>query len=121
MSNSIAAQFFHWYFLEFPMQILHNGRNFMVWCWRFFSIGFFSTRIFSPWHKDITSYGIGFDIQVWAKAMVWNMISRMIGACLRLFFMIFGIALEFFIAVFTLAFFIGWYAILGLIILLFII
>ncbi len=88
----------------------------MIWCWRFFSIGFFLPRIFSPWHKDITSYGRGFDLVIWFHAAAWNLISRFVGAILRLFFIIIGLGLEVVVIASTVVCFAAWFGLLGLII-----
>jgi hypothetical protein len=94
MANSTAIRFLVWFLADMPYSIWLAGKNLLIWCWRFFSIGFFLPRIFSPWHKDITSYGRGFDFKAWGHAFVWNFISRIIGAILRLFFICCGAVLE---------------------------
>jgi hypothetical protein len=109
MTNSLTALFLKWYFLEFPVQILENGKNFLVWAWRWFSVGFFIPRLFSPWHLDITSYGRGFDFSVWMHAMGWNLISRFIGTIIRSSLIITGLAASAFIFSATILFFVFWF------------
>jgi hypothetical protein len=101
MTNSISIRFLVWFLAEVPFAIAEAGKNLMVWCWRFFSVGFFLPRLFSPWHKDITSYGRGFDFKAWGHAFTWNLISRFIGAILRLFLICIGLILEIIFFIFT--------------------
>lgn len=89
-----AQQFLVWYFVDVPKALFQAGLILVIWIWRFFSVGFFIPRIFSPWHKDITGYGTGFDLKIWLHAFSWNLISRFIGAILRLFFILTGLSLE---------------------------
>ncbi len=110
MTNSITIQFISWFLFYHPVKILEEGRLFIIWCWRFFSIGFFATRLFTPWHKDITSYGRGFDLKVWFKAATWNLISRFIGAVLRIVFIAVGLVLEVVIIIVTMVMFMAWLA-----------
>lgn len=102
------------------MRILENGKNFMIWCWHFFSIGFFIPRILSPWHKDITSYGRGFDFAVFFHTLAWNFISRCFGAIFRTFFIVVGLLLEVLIFSTTAVCFVGWYAGIAIVIYLFV-
>lgn len=94
MTNSLSLQFIWWYLIHFPSRILDNGHHLMIWCWRFFSIGFFVKTLVAPWHKDISSYGVGFNFAVWLHTFSWNLISRVIGAILRLFFITIGLIFE---------------------------
>lgn len=102
----IVTVFFKWFFVEQPKQILLAGHNFLLWGWQFFSIGYFVPRIFDPWHRDISSYGRGFDLGRFLHVMGWNLISRVIGAFLRASIMLIGLAVELFLLlVFVLVFF----------------
>ena len=109
MTRSFPLVFLEWFGIHFPNQILENGQLLAVWCWRYFSIGFFLPRIFSPWHKDLTSYGRGFDYKAWIHALGWNLISRVLGAVLRSLFILTGLCLEVLIMILTLAAFLIWY------------
>jgi hypothetical protein len=110
MTNSLSLQFISWYFVYFPVRILENGRYFAIWCWRFFSIGFFLPRLFSPWHKDITGYGRGFSLSTWSHTLAWNFISRFIGAILRVCSILLGLVMEAVIIVTTIWLFALWFA-----------
>ena len=86
--------FINWFFIKAPAEILVIGENFLAWGWNFFSIGYLLPRLFSPWHKDLTSYGRGFDLERFLQIFGWNFISRFIGAVMRLAVIIIGLATE---------------------------
>ena len=91
MHNSIIFSFFHWFFAVAPADAIRLSRNFLLWDWHFFSIGYFMPRLFSPWHRDITGYGRGFDLKRFLHEFGWNLISRIIGGIMRIFVMAFGL------------------------------
>src|SRR3989338_5728863 len=101
--------FFQWFLLKTPKDILHLGRNFLLWGWLYSSIGFLAKRLFAPWHKDLTSYGRGFDLKRFVQVFGWNIVSRFIGAFLRVFVIAFGLIAELLIAALTAVIFVAWY------------
>src|SRR3989344_3248841 len=101
--------FFQWFLVKTPKDILQLGRNFLLWGWQYFSIGYLATRLFAPWHKDITSYGRGFDLKRFVQVFGWNIMSRFIGAFLRIFVIAFGLVAELFIIIVTAVTFVAWY------------
>lgn len=102
--------FLHWFFWRAPSQILRAGRNFLLFGWHFFSIGYFPPRLLAPWHRDLTPYGRGFDLKRFFRIFVWNFISRLIGAILRLCVIVLGFIFEGLVATATLVIFVSWYA-----------
>lgn len=105
----IITAFLGWFFVKAPRQIVVVGMNFLLWGWHFFSIGYFLPRIFSPWHRDITGYGRGFDFKRFLQVFAWNLISRVIGAILRIAVMVFGLLIELCIALAAAIIFIFWF------------
>lgn len=91
MPKSIIRIFVQWFFAQAPLAILGVGQNFLLWAWHFFSIGYFLPRLFSPWHRDLAPYGRGFDFQRFLHIWGWNLISRVIGAVLRLVVVVAGL------------------------------
>ena len=111
MTNNVFILFFKWFVAIAPKEILKIGRNFLFWGWHFFSIGYFTPRLFAPWHRDITSYGRGFDLERFLHVFGWNLISRVIGAVLRIFVMAAGAVVEVLIFFITVSVFAFWFAI----------
>ena len=109
MQNILALNFLHWYWIYAPTQIVSIGENLLLWGWNYFSIGYFVPRLFAPWHKDLSSYGRGFDFKRFFHVLGWNLISRVIGAFLRIFVMIAGLIIELLIAVGGFVFLIIWF------------
>ncbi len=109
MNQNLFLIFVSWFFFKAPMEILRIGQNFLLWGWQYFSIGYFVPRLFSPWHRDITSYGRGFDLTRFLHVWGWNLISRFIGAVLRLFVMAVGLLVEGTIFGFSVVVFILWF------------
>lgn len=109
MYNSIFLSFFHWFFAVAPADILRLARNFLQWNWHFFSIGYFVPRLFAPWHRDLTPYGRGFDLKRFLHIFGWNLISRVIGAVLRIAIMIFGLATELLLVIVIVIVFLVWF------------
>lgn len=109
MQSSIISSFLNWFFAKAPMQILELGKNFLRWGWQFFSIGYFIPRLFSPWHRDITFYGRGFDLKRWLHVAGWNLISRIIGAVLRLSVLLAGLIIEALLIASTVLVLVGWF------------
>lgn len=103
------AQFINWFLVRSPAKIVRIGHNFLLWGWQFFSIGYFLPRIFAPWHRDITGYGRGFDLKRFFHALGWNLISRFIGAVMRLVVMGVGLIAEGLIFVAGVLVLFGWY------------
>lgn len=105
----IVVTFLHWFFLAAPRQILEIGLNFLLWGWQFFSIGYLLPRLLSPWHRDITGYGRGFDLKRFLRILTWNLISRLVGAALRATVIVLGALAEAVILFLTAAAFVFWY------------
>lgn len=110
MHNSLPMLFLDWFFLKAPAGIYIIGKNYMTWVWHYFSIGYFVPRLFSPWHKDLSAYGRGFDFQRFFRILLWNLISRFIGAVLRLIVILVGLIFGIGIIIVTMASLIIWYA-----------
>jgi len=63
---------------------------------------------FSPWHRYRYSYGKLFEIKNNLEVFIFNLMSRFIGALLRVFFILFGIIVEILIFFIGLIIFFGW-------------
>lgn len=105
----MVSQFLKWYFAIAPVRILTAGRNFLIFGWHFFSIGYFAPRLFSPWHRDLSGYGRGLDLKRIFHVLGWNLISRLIGAVMRLVVMLAGLVFEAAAAATVAAWFLAWY------------
>lgn len=105
---SIFLHYWRWYYLVQPKSILEGWWNFLVFGINFFSIPLLLKTFFAPWHKFYVSYGRGFDLKVWAEALISNFIFRALGAIMRTVIILMGILFEFSVLIFGFVVFIGW-------------
>jgi hypothetical protein len=106
--ENIINLWFYWQFFESPKKIFQAWKNFFNFGLYYFSIPFLIKTLFSPWRKYHWSYPRGFDIGKYLEVFFSNLISRMIGAILRIFIVIFGILFEIFVIFFGFLIFWGW-------------
>jgi ATP-dependent Clp protease ATP-binding subunit ClpA len=79
------SNFFYWYCNEAIHDLLEIWKNFMLFSWRYFSIGELFLTLFSPWHRDVLIDGRrGFNPLRLLEILFENFISRLIGAIVRI-------------------------------------
>ena len=101
--------FIHWYYNQGIHELLEICKNFLFFAWRFFSIKELSTTILSPWHRDVTLPGwIGLHPIKALKLLFENVISRFIGAIVRIVVILVGLSVVFLVLAFSLAVSIIW-------------
>jgi len=96
-SSSKTPLFFkwlHWHFIECSGGILKAWGNFLSFNFNYFSILDLLKSLFSHWKKDKVSYGKGFSPLNWLNAFLSNMISRVLGAFVRIIVIVFGLFFE---------------------------
>ena len=79
-----------WQFFDVPKAILIAWKNFLLFNLNYFSIPLLLRTYFSHWHKYSYSYEKVFEFWKNIEVFVFNMMSRIIGAILRTFFIIIG-------------------------------
>ena len=107
MSN-ILFQYFSWQFFDVPRFILKAWRNFLVFNLNYFSIPLLIKTLFSHWRRYQWSYGRGFDLKRWIYTFFSNMISRVLGAIMRVILIFIGLLVEVFIFFAGIIVFFGW-------------
>lgn len=100
MEKIIIPQYIVWHFFEAPKAIALAWKNFLVFGVNYFSIPTLISTFFSHFHKYYYPYGNRWDIGQWIEALVFNFISRVIGAILRAIFIVIGIIFEALIFIF---------------------
>ena len=108
MTRNIFLQYLFWQFLEVPKSILIGWKNFLKFGLNYFSIFLLLKTLFFPWHRYSWVYPKGFDIGKYFEVFISNLISRILGAIMRVFLIIFGILAEVFIIFTGALIFIGW-------------
>ena len=101
-------QYFFWHYTKGIKDFLKIWRNFLEFFWHYFSIGLLSRTLFYPWRRDITFRGPGFDFKEFFRALAFNLISRFLGAVVRLTITIIGFAFEIVALVLGVFLFLAW-------------
>ena len=96
---SILPKFFAWYYIDMVSGLLRAWKNFLLFNMEYFSIPTLLKTFFSHWHKYYSPYGKIFEFWKNFESFVFNMMSRVIGAMLRICLIIIGLVLEFIILI----------------------
>lgn len=108
MNQNIFFQYLSWHFLEVPRDILGGWKNFLKFGLNYFSIPLLIKTLFSPWRRYQWAYPKGLQIGKWFEAFFSNLISRLLGAVMRIFLIFFGLLVEVFIIFSGAIIFFGW-------------
>lgn len=107
--DSLPILFLQWYFFDVPLFLLQAFKNFLRFGAYFFSIPVLIKTLFSHWHKFSWEYPRGFDLWKYIEVFLSNLISRVIGAVLRIVFILMGIIFEIFIFIGGIIVIFGWF------------
>ena len=107
--RNIVLKWFSWQFFDIPGSILKGFWNFLLFNLNFFSIGFHLKTLFSHWRKFKDSYGRGFDPKRYLQAFASNLISRIMGAFVRVIIIALGLLVELFILILGIILFFIWF------------
>lgn len=84
--------FVKWYWAEMPYRIIRKTIQYIVVLGNIFSFTFLIKTFFSPWKNQLYAYpNKGFDLKHIFEVWTSNMISRVVGAFVRGFTILFGI------------------------------
>lgn len=83
-----------WHFFDVPKSILTAWNNFLLFNLNYFSIPLLLRTYFSHWRRYSYSYEKVFEFWKNIEIFVFNMMSRIIGAILRTFFIVIGALVE---------------------------
>lgn len=108
MRLNIVVLYLEWHFWDVPRAILAAWKNFLRFNLNYWSIPQLSKTLFSHWRRYHYSYGRGFDFKRYFEAFTFNMMSRVIGAIMRIFLIIIGLLTEIFIVLAGIVVFLGW-------------
>jgi len=92
--QNILFQWIFWYFLEAPRGILKGWKNILSFNLNYFSVPLLLKTLFSYWHQYQWSYPRGFDLAKYLEVAFSNLLSRFLGAIVRLTMITFGIIIE---------------------------
>ncbi|MDD4990510.1 MAG: hypothetical protein PHW31_04395 [Candidatus Pacebacteria bacterium] len=107
--HNIFFKWVFWHFVEATRSIFLGWKNFLKFNLNYFSIGLLLKHLLRPWRADKGAYARGFDIKQYFNTFLGNMISRILGAIIRLVVIAAGLVFEiviFFAGLFVLLFWI---------------
>jgi len=86
-----------WQFNEVPNFLLGVWNNYIMFASNYFSLPILFKTFFSPWRKYRWRYPKSWDVKEFFNTLISNLFSRVIGAVMRLFLIVFGILFQIFI------------------------
>jgi len=92
--QNLFLAFINWHYNDGIKELIKAWRNFLSFGIHYFPIKELLKTLFSHWRRSVDSYGEGLDVGRWAKALLGNMISRILGAVVRLVIIAIGIIFE---------------------------
>ncbi len=101
-------QYLIWHFVEMPKHIFQAWTNLLRFSIDYFSLPILLKTFFSPWKKFSHSYGKSFSFKKYFEVFVFNLMSRTIGAVIRLFFVLLALVFSFFVFISGLFFLLAW-------------
>lgn len=98
-----VPDFLTWHFLVVPKEFAAGWKNLLAFNFHFFSTKILLRTLFAPWkRKTIEKTGSGFNLNEWFTVITFNLISRIVGAIVRLCLIFWSILAEISIFVFGL-------------------
>lgn len=108
MAGNILIKYLDWHFFDQVGFLVKVWRNFLKFNLNYFSVPLLLKTLFAPWRKYQWSYPKGFNVGGYLETFFSNLISRILGAILRIILIFFGIGVEIFIVVGGLIALLGW-------------
>ncbi len=113
--------FVHWYYTDGLLAFLDHLKVIVLFIARFFSLSLLVRTLFSPWHRDISvKQWRGFRPLLSAHLLIGNVLSRMVGAVVRLVVIIFSLFVMVCVLLIGVALFIVYFGVPGMIFVVFI-
>lgn len=107
-----ALRYLFWHFFEAPSAFLTAWKNILWYNLHYFSVGFLLKTLFAPWRRYQWEYGKGqgFSVGRYAEVFFSNLMSRSIGAVVRLFLVVAGLLVEATLLLCTLPLLLLWFS-----------
>ena len=119
MQTLLLLRYFKWHYVDAARDILKGWGNILWFEFNYFSVWLLLRTLFSPWRRITWDYGRGFDIGRFLFTFASNLVSRILGAFVRIWLVCAGIAGGLVLLFLGSIFFLFWLVLPGLIILAF--
>lgn len=80
-----------WYYSTALRNLFKIWRDFVWFFYHFFSIGVLFRTLFSPWRRLDEGYKKGLELEAWFETFIVNSLMRVVGAMMRMLFIIIGL------------------------------
>jgi hypothetical protein len=110
VSLPLLMQFLRWYSLEEPQRIVRTALRYLGAFHRILSIPFLLKTLFSPWKNIVDAEADPRGLGTMMQSLVFNVVSRCIGAVVRLGAIVLSLALQCAVLVFAVAYLLLWVA-----------
>ena len=80
----IVPGYFLWHYTAAFKQSARIWITFLWFVYRLFSIPQLLRTIFAPWKRMVETGEGGFDLERWAETVLVNLVSRLVGALIRI-------------------------------------
>jgi hypothetical protein len=107
--RNILFSWIIFYFFDAPKGILRAWKNFLLFNLNYFSVPLLIKTFFSYWKNYKWAYPRGFDAGQYIETLIGNIISRILGAIMRIFLIIFGLVTETFLFIAAIITFFAWF------------
>ena len=104
----VFFEYLKWHYLEISKGILAAWQNYLKFYLNYYSIPLLLKTLFSPWRNYRWVINNNFVIQERIEVFVSNLISRLIGAMMRIFLIVFGFLIEITVIAIGLILFLFW-------------
>ncbi|MDO8470849.1 MAG: hypothetical protein Q7S63_02620 [bacterium] len=91
MPIALVADYLVWHFIQAPKEILGAWYRVCSYSFTYFSTPVLVQTLFSPWRRSEWGYPRIFDLGKFLETFFSNIISRILGAIMRIFMIFFGI------------------------------
>ena len=88
---SFTYSYIRWHYTEALRELFFHVRNLLAFLWRYFSIPHLVATLLSPWSRLHEEYASGIHLSQQAGTFVVNMMMRIVGAFVRIFFILVGV------------------------------
>lgn len=97
--NNILIDWFFWQFFETPRFLFKVWNNYFMFAANFFSVLLLLKTFFSPWRRYIWQYPKEFSFGEFFYTFLSNIVSRVMGALMRIVLIIVGVCLQIFVVI----------------------
>jgi hypothetical protein len=104
----LAPAYVRWHYGRAIKNIGLISGNLIWFLWHFFSIPVLARTLFAPWERIHEERARGLDIGSWFETTTINLVMRLLGVCIRLTIIIFGLVFIAIAAAGTILFFLLW-------------